>query len=233
MLLIGCACPFSRWRLEDGELGLIATAKLSQVTLGTALFWIWTLVEMFVNLKRPAIRQMHAECFPASSVCLMVLLTISLLTAEVLIFMKLERRLDHSNWLTTCLPVHVFFGTVFVSSLAAFCQNPVWQNPTSRKILATIGIVDSLVLESITVVVLLKLDSPALEIWNYTIILLALGMPLYTFILMVVQLLGKFGSDIFILDPIVLASVLLLQPCCRPTLWHVEVQSRHLQSLSF
>jgi len=165
------------------------------VTFGIVFFWVWTLIEMGLNLKRPAQRQMHAECFPASSVCLYVLLTVAFLAAEVMIFLKLERRLEQSNWLTTCLPVHVFFGIIFVGSLASLFQNRVWHHPTSRKILAAMGLIDSLVLESITVVVLLKLDFPGLEIWQYTTLVLALGMPFYTFILMVLQLLGTLGAD--------------------------------------
>ena len=117
-----------------------------------------------------------------------VLLTLSLIAAVAMVSIKLEGELENVKWLIVCIPVHVFFGVIFISSVLSSWNGPVWLHPTSRKVLALIGILDSSVFEAILVIVLLEFDFPNLQSWDHTPFLLALLMPLFTFLIMVIHI---------------------------------------------
>ena len=123
-----------------------------------------------------------------------VLLTLSLFAAVAMVSIKLEGELENVKWLIVCIPVHVFFGVIFTSSFLSSWNGPVWLHPTSRKVLAFIGILDSSVFEAILVIVLLEFDFPNLQSWDHTPFLLALLMPLFTFLIMVIHIAASWSK---------------------------------------
>jgi hypothetical protein len=131
-------------------------------------------------------KQIRSECFPLSSAILLIMLSISILIAVLMVFLKIEGYLRNASWITACIPIHSFFGVIFTSSLVSLFQNSVWINPMSRTVLAIIGALDSIIIEAIFVLVMIKLDSPTLDIggWDYATFVFALFMPVYTFFIL-------------------------------------------------
>ena len=159
------------------------------------LFWAWFWAIEFIMIRKEAEqRKMRSEFFTRASACMWLSLTLAFFAAEAMVSLKVEGELEDVNWLIACIPVHVFFGVIFISSVVSFCSGPVWLHPTSRKVLAFIGMLDSLAFEAILVIVLLKLDHPDLKIWENTTFALALSMPSFTFLLMVMHIANSWNK---------------------------------------
>jgi hypothetical protein len=159
------------------------------------LFWAWFwAIEFRFSWEKSEQRQLRAEYFTKASTFMWVLLTLSLFAAVAMVSIKLEGELENVKWLIVCIPVHVFFGVIFTSSFLSSWNGPVWLHPTSRKVLAFIGILDSSVFEAILVIVLLEFDFPNLQSWDHTPFLLALLMPLFTFLIMVIHIAASWSK---------------------------------------
>jgi hypothetical protein len=159
------------------------------------LFWAWFwAIEFRFSWGKSEQRQLRSEYFTKASTFMWVLLTLSLFAAVAMVSIKLEGELENVKWLIVCIPVHVFFGVIFTSSFLSSWNGPVWLHPTSRKVLAFIGILDSSVFEAILVIVLLEFDFPNLQSWDHTPFLLALLMPLFTFLIMVIHIAASWSK---------------------------------------
>jgi len=179
--------------LKYGILVIMAPA-----TFGMILFFLWRLGPMLCYHKNSIQWQVNCEGFPPSSICISMVLSLSFLVAEVLIFLKIEGLLKNVKWLITCIPVHVFFLVILTSSVISFCRGGAWLNPRSRKVVAVMGFCDSALLEAILVTVLYELDFPGQGLWKLTFAL-ALGMPFYTFVMLIFDIAlvcNNIGKDI-------------------------------------
>jgi hypothetical protein len=160
-----------------------------------ALFWAWFWVMEFrFSLGKSEQRQLRSEYFTKASTFTWVLLTLSLIAAVAMVSIKLEGGLENVKWLIVCIPVHFFFGVIFISSVMSSWNGPVWLHPTSRKVLAFVGILDSSVFEAILVIVLLEFDFPNLQSWDHTPFFLALLMPFFTFLIMVIHIAASWSK---------------------------------------
>ena len=177
------------------ELKYASLIIMAPATLGVLLFWAWAVIVKVLNWRDPILRRMHSEYFPVQSICMLVALSVLFLAAELLIFLKIEGHLVDVDWMTACAPAHAFFAVIFASSLASLCLKNPWIAPVSCTVSAIVGIFDSLCLEGILVLVLLRLDTPTIHYWEYSLLTLALGPPFVMTLILVVDILFMFKNS--------------------------------------
>ena len=177
------------------ELKYASLIIMAPATLGVLLFWAWVVIVKVLNWRDPITRRMHSEYFPVQSICMLVALSVLFLAAELMIFLKVEGYLVEIDWMTACAPAHAFFAVIFASSLASLCLKNPWIAPVSCMVSAIVGIFDSLCLEGILVLVLLRLDTPTIHYWEYALLTLALGPPVVMTLILIVDILFMFKDS--------------------------------------